>query len=134
MKPINSGVGLSTQDCSIFERSPIIRWKRSSSHRMELARASSRGPTILATRRLGESGGKVLKTCDFILAKAVAKTMVSDLSKVYDRSRVPLYIQVASVMRRRIETESVGARSEDFDIGRIGARIRGRACDNSPGD
>jgi GntR family transcriptional regulator len=29
---------------------------------------------------------------------------MSDLSKVYDRSRVPLYIQVASVMRRRIET------------------------------
>src|SRR6516165_7708549 len=37
------------------------------------------------------------------LAKAVSKTM-SDLSKVYDRSRIPLYIQVASVMRRRIET------------------------------
>jgi GntR family transcriptional regulator len=31
-------------------------------------------------------------------------TTMSDLSKVYDRSRVPLYIQVASVMRRRIET------------------------------
>jgi GntR family transcriptional regulator len=30
---------------------------------------------------------------------------MSQLSKVYDRSRVPLYIQVASVMRRRIETE-----------------------------
>ncbi len=29
---------------------------------------------------------------------------MSELSKVYDRSRVPLYIQVASVMRRRIET------------------------------
>jgi len=29
---------------------------------------------------------------------------MSDLSKVYDRSRVPLYIQVASVMRRRVET------------------------------
>jgi GntR family transcriptional regulator len=29
---------------------------------------------------------------------------MSDLSKVYDRSRVSLYIQVASVMRRRIET------------------------------
>lgn len=29
---------------------------------------------------------------------------MSDLSKVYDRSRIPLYIQVASVMRRRIET------------------------------
>jgi GntR family transcriptional regulator len=29
---------------------------------------------------------------------------MSDLSKVYDRSPVPLYIQVASVMRRRIET------------------------------
>lgn len=29
---------------------------------------------------------------------------MSDLSKVYDRSRVPLYIQVASVFRRRIET------------------------------
>ena len=29
---------------------------------------------------------------------------MSDISKVYDRSRVPLYIQVASVMRRRIET------------------------------
>ncbi|HEU4660936.1 MAG TPA: GntR family transcriptional regulator [Pseudolabrys sp.] len=28
-----------------------------------------------------------------------------ELSKVYDRSRVPLYIQVASVMRRRIETK-----------------------------
>jgi GntR family transcriptional regulator len=27
------------------------------------------------------------------------------LSRVYDRSRIPLYIQVASVMRRRIETE-----------------------------
>jgi len=30
---------------------------------------------------------------------------MSELSKVYDRSRVPLYIQVASVMRRRIETK-----------------------------
>ncbi len=29
---------------------------------------------------------------------------MSELAKVYDRSRVPLYIQVASVMRRRIET------------------------------
>jgi GntR family transcriptional regulator len=29
---------------------------------------------------------------------------MSELSKVYDRSPVPLYIQVASVMRRRIET------------------------------
>jgi GntR family transcriptional regulator len=29
---------------------------------------------------------------------------MTDLSKVYDRSRIPLYIQVASVMRRRIET------------------------------
>jgi GntR family transcriptional regulator len=29
---------------------------------------------------------------------------MSNLSRVYDRSRVPLYIQVASVMRRRIET------------------------------
>lgn len=29
---------------------------------------------------------------------------MSQLSRVYDRSRVPLYIQVASVMRRRIET------------------------------
>ncbi len=29
---------------------------------------------------------------------------MSELSKVYDRSRVSLYIQVASVMRRRIET------------------------------
>jgi GntR family transcriptional regulator len=28
-----------------------------------------------------------------------------ELSRVYDRSRVPLYIQVASVMRRRIETK-----------------------------
>jgi GntR family transcriptional regulator len=30
---------------------------------------------------------------------------MSQLSRVYDRSRIPLYIQVASVMRRRIETE-----------------------------
>jgi GntR family transcriptional regulator len=30
---------------------------------------------------------------------------MSQLSRAYDRSRVPLYIQVASVMRRRIETE-----------------------------
>ena len=30
---------------------------------------------------------------------------MSELSRVYDRSRVPLYIQVASVMRRRIETK-----------------------------
>jgi len=30
---------------------------------------------------------------------------MSELAKVYDRSRIPLYIQVASVMRRRIETE-----------------------------
>lgn len=30
---------------------------------------------------------------------------MSDLSKVYDRSRIPLYIQVASVMRRRVETK-----------------------------
>jgi GntR family transcriptional regulator len=30
---------------------------------------------------------------------------MSELAKVYDRSRVPLYIQVASVMRRRIETK-----------------------------
>lgn len=37
------------------------------------------------------------------ILKRLSKIM-SDLSKVYDRSRVPLYIQVASVMRRRIET------------------------------
>jgi GntR family transcriptional regulator len=30
---------------------------------------------------------------------------MSDLSRAYHRSRVPLYIQVASVMRRRIETK-----------------------------
>jgi GntR family transcriptional regulator len=30
---------------------------------------------------------------------------MSQLSRVYNRSRIPLYIQVASVMRRRIETE-----------------------------
>jgi GntR family transcriptional regulator len=30
---------------------------------------------------------------------------MSELTKVYDRSRIPLYIQVASVMRRRIETK-----------------------------
>lgn len=30
---------------------------------------------------------------------------MTELSRVYDRSRVPLYIQVASVMRRRIETK-----------------------------
>ena len=30
---------------------------------------------------------------------------MSELSRVYDRSRVPLYIQVASVMRRRIDTK-----------------------------
>ena len=30
---------------------------------------------------------------------------MADLSRAYDRSRVPLYIQVASVMRRRIETK-----------------------------
>jgi GntR family transcriptional regulator len=30
---------------------------------------------------------------------------MSQLSRVYERSRIPLYIQVASVMRRRIETE-----------------------------
>jgi GntR family transcriptional regulator len=30
---------------------------------------------------------------------------MSELSRVYDRSPVPLYIQVASVMRRRIETQ-----------------------------
>jgi DNA-binding GntR family transcriptional regulator len=29
---------------------------------------------------------------------------MSDLSRAYDRSRVPLYIQVACVLRRRIET------------------------------
>ena len=33
------------------------------------------------------------------------KGAVLEISKVYDRSRVPLYIQVASVMRRRIETK-----------------------------
>ena len=30
---------------------------------------------------------------------------MSELSRAYDRSRVPLYIQVASVLRRRIETK-----------------------------
>ena len=29
---------------------------------------------------------------------------MSKLAKVYDRSRIPLYVQVASVMRQRIET------------------------------
>src|SRR3954469_5024451 len=29
---------------------------------------------------------------------------MSKLARTYDRSRVPLYLQVASVMRRRIET------------------------------
>jgi GntR family transcriptional regulator len=30
---------------------------------------------------------------------------MSELSRVYERSRVPLYIQVSSVMRRRVETQ-----------------------------
>ncbi len=39
-----------------------------------------------------------------ITLNMAAETTMSELSRVYDRSRVPLYIQVASVMRRRIET------------------------------
>ena len=35
----------------------------------------------------------------------LVETTMSKLLKAYDRSRVPLYIQVASVMRQRIEAE-----------------------------
>lgn len=44
------------------------------------------------------------KLATAILGPTIEGAM-SEFSKVYDRSRVPLYIQVASVMRRRIETK-----------------------------
>lgn len=56
---------------------------------------------------------------------------MSDLSKVYDRSPVPLYIQVASVMRRRIETSqwipgqkisTLVELEQEFEVARVTVR------------
>lgn len=56
---------------------------------------------------------------------------MSEFSKAYDRSRVPLYIQVASVMRRRIETKqwSLGQKistlvelEREFQVARVTVR------------
>ena len=56
---------------------------------------------------------------------------MSELSKAYDRSRIPLYIQVASVMRRRIETKqwSLGQKistlvelEREFQVARVTVR------------
>ena len=56
---------------------------------------------------------------------------MSEFSKVYDRSRIPLYIQVASVMRRRIETKqwSLGQKiptlvelEREFQVARVTVR------------
>ncbi len=53
------------------------------------------------------------------------------LSSIYDRSRVPLYIQVASVMRRRIDTgrwiegekiSTLGELEEEFAVARVTVR------------
>src|SRR6516164_4107497 len=45
------------------------------------------------------NGNWIIRPC------SETKGAMLEISKVYDRSRVPLYIQVASVMRRRIETK-----------------------------
>jgi GntR family transcriptional regulator len=56
---------------------------------------------------------------------------MSKLLKAYDRSRVPLYIQVASVMRRRIETKqwlpgqkvsTVVELEDEFEVARVTVR------------
>ena len=56
---------------------------------------------------------------------------MSEFSKAYDRSRLPLYIQVASVMRRRIETKqwSLGQKistlvelEREFQVARVTVR------------
>jgi GntR family transcriptional regulator len=56
---------------------------------------------------------------------------MSELSKVYDRSRVSLYIQVASVMRRRIETgewlpgqkiSTIVELEQEFEVARVTIR------------
>lgn len=56
---------------------------------------------------------------------------MSEFSKAYDRSRIPLYIQVASVMRRRIETKqwSLGQKistlvelEREFQVARVTVR------------
>jgi GntR family transcriptional regulator len=41
----------------------------------------------------------------FNFSASTIEGAMSEIAKVYDRSHVPLYIQVASVMRRRIETK-----------------------------
>ena len=40
-----------------------------------------------------------------VIRLMLVETTMSKLLKAYDRSRVPLYIQVASVMRQRIEAK-----------------------------
>ena len=42
---------------------------------------------------------------------------MSKLLKAYDRSRVPLYIQVAAIMRQRIERRAMAAGSENLHLG-----------------
>ena len=42
---------------------------------------------------------------------------MSKLLKAYDRSRVPLYIQVAAIMRQRIRTTAMAAGSENLHLG-----------------
>ena len=56
---------------------------------------------------------------------------MSKLLKAYDRSRVPLYIQVAAIMRQRIE-RGQWRPAREFNPGQSRARVRGGA--RSPSD
>src|SRR5918998_4927661 len=56
---------------------------------------------------------------------------MSKLARVYDRSRIPLYIQVASVMRQRIETgywrpgqkiSTLEELEQEFEVARVTVR------------
>ena len=67
----------------------------------------------------------------------LVETTMSKLLKAYDRSRVPLYIQVASVMRQRIEAKqwrpgqkisTLVELEQEFQVARVTVRQAKRGC------
>ena len=65
---------------------------------------------------------------------------MSKLLKAYDRSRVPLYIQVAAVMRQRIERQqwrpgekisTLAELEQEFEVARQFVRLAGAAAQNA---
>ena len=63
----------------------------------------------------------------------LVETTMSKLLKAYDRSRVPLYIQVASVMRQRIETKQWRPGQKISTLVELEQRIPGGARHGAPG-